>query len=162
MGWGESVYLSILEGTCTVHCTQRPVESEHLFLAGKLFLCFFLDRVGELAAAAAEEKVFWFFLYLFFGGGVFGTAAAGRPYLALPLSFFPGRASLEEDLEERKRGEKGSIRYISQRSSFGLGRRRREKRREKETRTFREVGRKSIWFFCIYIFIYIYILFSCI
>lgn len=90
-----------------MYCTQRSVESEHLFFGGEAFslLSFFLDRVGELAAAA-EEKVFWFFLYLFFfggGWGVFGTAAAG-PYLALPLSLFlsfsPGRASLEEGLEE--------------------------------------------------------------
>lgn len=107
---GGSVYLSIhprryMYCTCTVHCTQRSVESEHLFFwRGSFFFAFFfLDRVGELAAA--EEKVFWFFLYLFFGGGVFGTAAAAGFYLALSLflflSLFLSRSGeFEEGLED--------------------------------------------------------------
>lgn len=114
--------------------------------------------MGELAAAEEEEKVFWFFLYLSFGGGVFGTAAAAEsesaagPYLVLSLS-----RSGEFGREEREE-RKGNIRYISQRSSFGLGGRK-EKRREKETRTFREVGRKSLGLFLyLYIYIYIYII----
>lgn len=69
-----------------------------------------------------------------------------------------------KERKERKRREKGSIRYIpNDLLSASEGEEKREGR-EKETRTFREVGRKSIGFFVfIYLYIiYIYILFSCI
>lgn len=150
-----------------MYCTvpKGPLRASTCFWRGSFFLLsFFLDRVGELAAAE-EEKVFWFFLYLFFfGGGVFGTAAAVGFYLALSLSssssFFLSRAGefgRGSEREERKRGnkgEKGSIRYIPQRSSFGLG--------ERKERTLREVGREKYWSFFVFIYLYIYILFSCI
>lgn len=106
----------------------------------------------------------------FFWRGRFGTAAesAAGFYLALThsltLSFFPGRASLEDGREERKeRGEKGSIRYFP---TISFSASEREKRR-----TFREAGRKSIGFFVfiyfyifmfyIYIYIYYLVVFSC-
>lgn len=113
-GWdgGGSVYLSILEGTCTVlYCTYRSVESEHLFLAGKLFslLFFFLDRVGELAAAAEEEKCFGSF-YIFLEEGAFLVLLLllGSTWLSSSLSLFLsrsgefGRGSGREEREERK------------------------------------------------------------
>lgn len=127
--------------------------------------------MGELAAAAAEEKVFWFFLYLFLEGGeggVFGTAAAAGFYLALThsltLSFFPGRASLEECLKERKEKERRKRQYkvyfppIS--FSASEGEKRREERREGH---FEKSEEKVLVFLYLYIFMsYIYILFSCI
>lgn len=114
--WGESVYLSILEGTCTVlYCTQRSgVESkqasEHLFLAGKLFLCFFFlgSRGGTCSSSRRRKSALVLFISVF-GGGVFGTAAAAGFYLALPLSFFPGRASLEEGRWKREREERKAV-----------------------------------------------------
>lgn len=70
--------------------------------------------MGELAAAAAEEeKCFGSFYICFFleeGEGAFLVLLLlGSTWLS--LSFFPGRASLEDGrgkMEERKRGEKGS------------------------------------------------------
>lgn len=142
-----------------MYCTQRSVESEHLFLAGKFFTFFFLDRVGELAAAAAEEKVFGSFYIFFFWRGRFGTAAAAdeaaATYLALSLSLSLsragefGRGKMEERKERRERQYKVYFPPISFSASE-----REKKREEKGERTCGEVGRKSIGFFCIYIFIY--------
>lgn len=132
---------------------------------------FFLDRVGELAAAAAE-KVFWFFLYLFFGGGVFGTAAAAADGFYLALSFslslflsFPGGRVWKRDWKRGKKGEKGSIRYISQRYDLLSASEREGEKEEEERGHLEKSEEKVLVFFCIYIFlcfIYIYILFSCI
>lgn len=169
MGWGGSVYLSILGGT---YCTQRSVESkrasEHLFfLAGKLFLCFFFlgSRGGTCSSSRRRKSVLVLFISFFLEGAFLVLLLLlGSTWLSLflSLSFFPGRASLEE--ERGKRGEerkerKGSIRYISQQSSFGLGGRRREGHVEKsEEKVFGFFV--FIYFYVIYIFIYI--LFSCI
>lgn len=83
---------------------ERASERAPFFsFGGEVFLLFFLDRVGELAAAAAEEKVFWFFLYLFLEGAFLVLLLLlGSTWLSssFSLSFFPGRASLEEGLEE--------------------------------------------------------------
>lgn len=93
-----------------MYCTQRSVESEHLFFGGEVFsLLFFGSRGGTCSSSSRRRKVFWFFLYLpFFGGGVLVLLLLllllGSTWLS--LSFFPGRASLEEGRgsgrEERK------------------------------------------------------------
>lgn len=100
---GGSVYLSILGGT---YCTQRSVESEHLFFFWRgsfFFAFFFLDRVGELAA---EEKCFGsFYIFLFLEGAFLVLLLLlGSTWLFLFLSFFPGRASLEEGRWKREDG----------------------------------------------------------
>lgn len=99
-----------------MYCTQRSVESEHLFLAGKLFAFFSWIAWGNLQQQQKKKSVLVLFISFFFGGGVFGTAAADGFYLALFLSLslsFAGGRVWKRDWKRRKKGEKGSIRYIS-------------------------------------------------
>lgn len=167
-GWdgGDlSTYLSILGGTCTctVHCTQRSVESEHLFLAGKFFSFFFSWIAWGNLQQQKKKKCFGsFYIFLFLEGAflvllllLMGSTWLS-PSLFLSLSFFRGRASLEEGSEERRERRKRQYKVYSQRSSFGLGGRRREGHLEKWEE-------KVLVFLYLYIFMfYIYILFSCI
>lgn len=155
MGWPGGIclpiYPSILEGTCTCTVPKGPLRASTFFWRGSFFLCFFLDRVGELAAAA--EKCFGSFYIFFFGGGVFGTAAAKSTagfYLALPLSFPVGRVCKREEKEKRERQYKVYFPTI-------FFRPRREKKREGH---FEKLEEKVLFF--LYLYIYIYILFSCI
>lgn len=87
-----------------MYCTQRSVESEHLFLAGKLFLCFFFSWIawGNLQQQQ-KEKCFGSF-YIFFWRGRFWYCCCCCWVLlgSLSLFLFPERASLEEGLKERK------------------------------------------------------------
>lgn len=139
-----------------MYCTQRSVESEHLFLAGKLFLCFFFLWIawGNLQQQQQKKKCFGSF-YIFFLEGAFLVLLLllGSTWLSSSLSFFlsffPGRASLE-DGREGKKGEKGSIRYISRRFLF-------RPRREKREGHLEKSEEKVLVFFCIYIFIYFYV-----
>lgn len=141
-----------------MYCTvpTGPLRASTFFWRGS-FLCFLFSWIAWGNLQQQQQKSVWFFLYLPFfregKGGSFWYCCCCCWVLLGSLFLFPGRASLEEGLEERS----------------GRGKERRERqykvyfptiffrpRREKKRSTFGKVGRKSIGFF---VFIYFYVLY---
>lgn len=132
---------------------ERASERAPLFFGGEVFSWIAWGNLQQ----QQQKKSVWIFLYLFFLEGAFWYCCCcwvllGAHTLSLSFSFFPGRASLEEGLKERKerRERQYKVYFPTIFSSASEG---------EERRTFREVRRKKYWVFCIYIFIYFYVIY---
>lgn len=152
-----------------VHVPKGPLRASKrastFFLSwrGSFFFTFFFlgSRGGTCSSSSRRKSVLVLFISGFFWRGRFWCCCCCWVLLGfLSSPFFRGRASLEEGLEEERK-ERKAVRYkVYFLTIFFRPRREKREGREKETRTFGEVGRKVLVFFCIYIFlcfIYIYI-----
>lgn len=129
-----------------LYCTQRSVESEHLFWRGSFFFAFSWIAWGNLQQQKKEKCFGSFYIFCFWRGRFWYCCCCWALFLSRSGEFGKGK------MEERKEKEKRERQYKVYFPTIFF-RPRREKRE----------GHLEKWeekVFCIYIFICLYIFMS--